>query len=129
MNEIIEAGKNVQQTGICQYCGQAVFVEAPEGAPGEYLNELATACCECDEAKRQRKRKERMKKAGEWARQYFSQNDGQIQAVCCAIKAVFENNFDYVTIKAGKKSYKIDLDSDGMIRIKTTYRDSNEETF
>ena len=36
---------------------------------------------------------------------------------------------DYVTIKIGKRTHKIDTDSDGMTRIRSTFRDSNEETF
>ena len=52
-----------------------------------------------------------------------------MQLVLCAIRATFDGNVDYATIKIGKNTHKIDRDSDGMIRIKTTYRDSNEETF
>lgn len=47
----------------------------------------------------------------------------------CAIRSTFEGSIDYVTIKIGKKTHKIDTDSDGMIRIRSTFRDSNEETF
>lgn len=47
----------------------------------------------------------------------------------CAIRATFEGAIDYVTVKIGKRTHKIDTDSDGMIRIRSTFRDSNEETF
>ena len=47
----------------------------------------------------------------------------------CAIRSTFDGSVDYATIKIGKHTHKVDRDSDGMIRIKTVYRDSNEETF
>ncbi len=47
----------------------------------------------------------------------------------CAIRAPFDGSVDYATIKIGKNTHKVDVDNDGMIRIKTAYRDSNEEPF
>ena len=118
-----------QQSGFCRYCNQLRMVEAPEGASGADLNEQATEECDCDEAVRQRNRRMKMEAAGEWARNIFSQEDGQLQVVLCAIRATFEGAVDYVSLKIGKRSHRIDKDSDGMIRIRTTYRESNEETF
>ncbi len=119
----------VQKVGFCKYCGQIVMVEAPEELPPEELNELASQQCNCDEAKRQQRRIARMGAAAIWAENYFSRESGQLQAVCCAIKAVFEYAFDNITIKSGKKTYKIDMDKDGMIRIRTKYTDNEIETF
>lgn len=34
-----------------------------------------------------------------------------------------------LTITTNKTEIKVDTDSDGMIRIRSTFRDSNEETF
>lgn len=70
-----------------------------------------------------------MEAAGMWAKNVFSQQDGQLQTVLCSIRSTFEGSIDSVTLKIGKHTHKIDTDSDGMIRIRTTYRDSNEETF
>ena len=118
-----------QQTGFCKYCNQASIVEAPEGISVADLNELVSQECNCDEAQRQRNRRAKMEAAGAWAKNVFSNQDGQLQAALCAIKATFEGSIDYVTLKIGKHTHKIDTDSDGMIRIRTTFRDSNEETF
>ncbi len=118
-----------RQIGFCKYCGQSRIVEAPEGFSAADLNEQASDECDCDEARRQRERRAKMEAAGTWAQNMFSREDGQLQTVLCAIRSTFEGAIDYVTIKIGKRTHKIDTDSDGMIRIRSTYRDSNEETF
>lgn len=119
----------IRQTGFCRYCNQARMIEAPDGLSAADLNELASQECDCDEATRQRERRAKMEAAGAWAQNIFSKQDGQLQTVLCAIRSTFEGAIDYVTIKIGKQTHKIDTDSDGMIRIRTTFRDSNEETF
>ena len=93
------------------------------------LNEQASDECDCDEARRQRERRAKMEAAGMWAQNMFSKENGQLQTVLCAIRSTFEGAIDYVTIKIGKRTHKIDTDSDGMTRIRSTFRDSNEETF
>ena len=118
-----------KQIGFCKYCGQSRIIEAPEGFSAADLNEQASEECDCDEARRQRERRAKMEAAGMWAQNMFSKENGQLQTVLCAIRSTFEGSIDYVTIKIGKKTHKIDTDSDGMIRIRSTFRDSNEETF
>lgn len=118
-----------RQTGFCRYCNQARMIEAPDGLSAADLNELASQECDCDEATRQRERRAKMEAAGAWAKNIFSNQNGQLQTVLCAIRSTFEGAIDYVTIKIGKQTHKIDTDSDGMTRIRTTFRDSNEETF
>lgn len=115
--------------GFCKYCNQGREVTAPESASAADVNEQASEECNCDEAVRQRKRRAKMEAAGAWAQNIFSKQNGQLQTALCAIRATFEGAIDYVTIKVGKNTHKIDVDADGMIRIRTTYRDSNEETF
>lgn len=118
-----------KQIGFCKYCGQSRIVEAPEGFSAADLNEQASDECDCDEAIRAREKKTQMEAAGLWAQNTFSRESGQLQVVLCAIRATFEGAIDYVTVKIGKHTHKIDTDSDGMIRIRSTFRDSNEETF
>ncbi len=118
-----------KQIGFCKYCGQSRIIEAPEGFSAADLNEQASDECDCDEARHQRERRAKMEAAGMWAQNMFSKENGQLQTVLCAIRSTFEGSIDYVTIKIGKKTHKIDTDSDGMIRIRSTFRDSNEETF
>lgn len=119
----------VQRTAFCRFCNQARIIDAPDNLSGEAYNDLASAECDCDEARRQRERRAKMEAAGAWAQNLFSKEHGQLQTVLCAIRSTFEGSIDYVTIKIGKRTHKIDTDSDGMIRIRSTYRDSNEETF
>lgn len=118
-----------KQIGFCKYCGQSRIIEAPEGFSAADLNEQASDECDCDEARRQRERRAKMEAAGMWAQNMFSKENGQLQTVLCAIRSTFEGAIDYVTIKIGKKTHKIDTDSDGMIRIRSTFRSTNEETF
>lgn len=118
-----------KHTAFCRYCNQARMIDAPDGLSGEDYNDLATAECDCSEAQQERERRAKMEAAGLWAKNMFSQSDGQLQLVLCAIRATFDGSVDYATIKIGKHTHKVDCDGDGMIRIRTVYRDSNEETF
>lgn len=118
-----------KHTGFCRYCHQANMFDAPDGLSGEDYNELATQDCDCTEAQEEREKRAKMEAAGLWAKNIFSQNSGQLQLILCAIRATFDGSVDYVTIKIGKNTHKVDVDGDGMIRIKTSYRESNEETF
>ncbi|MCM1218062.1 MAG: hypothetical protein NC548_26550 [Lachnospiraceae bacterium] len=115
--------------GFCRFCNQANMFDAPDGLTGEDYNELATQECDCTEAQTERRRRARMEAAGAWAKNVFSQSGGQLQLMLCAIRATFDGNVDYITVKIGKNTHRVDVDGDGMIRIKTSYRDSNEETF
>lgn len=119
----------VERIGFCKYCGQGVTVSVPESTSAADLNEQASQECGCDEAIRQRKRRARMEAAGAWARNIFSERHGQLQVVLNAIRSTFEGSVDYVTVKIGKHTHKIDTDSNGMIRIRSTFRDNNEEQF
>lgn len=118
-----------KHTGFCRFCNQARMIDAPDGLSGEDYNELATKDCDCTEATTERARRAKMEAAGLWAKNIFSQSNGQLQLMLCAIRATFDGSVDYATIKIGKHTHKVDVDGDGMIRIKTAYRDSNEETF
>ena len=118
-----------KETGFCRYCNQARIIDAPPGCAPEDMNELATEECDCDDARRAREKKRRMEAAGMWAKNLFSEESGQLQTVLCSIRSTFEGVIDCVTIKIGKETYKIDTDSDGMIRIRSTFRESKEKTF
>lgn len=117
------------ETGSCRFCGQIQTVEAPFGSTPEDWDEIATDKCNCKEAQIEHARKMKLEAAGLWAQNTFSESDGQLQAALCAIQSTFNGAVDYVTIKINKHTYKFDKDSDGMIRIRTTYRESDEETF
>lgn len=121
--------KIVKATGFCKYCNQARIIDAPEGLTGQQYNEIASEECDCDEAERQRERRRRMEAAGEWAKNNFSAEGGQLQAVLCAIRATFAGAVDYVTVKIGKTTHRVDQNADGMIRIRTSFRDSEEAKF
>lgn len=127
-NELAKIEKSARG-GICNFCKQIVMVEAPEDYSAAEVNDLATEQCQCAEAKKMRQRKERMKKASEWVKERFSENDGQMQLFVLAIMTVFENKFDKITIKVGKETYKIDKDKNGMLRIQHEYKDQRREEF
>ncbi len=118
-----------KHTGFCRFCNQACMFDAVDGLSGADYNEIATQECDCTGAQIERARRAKMEAAGAWAKNIFSQSNGQLQLMLCAIRATFGGSVDYVTIKIGKRTYKADVDGDGMIRVKTAYRDSNEEVF
>lgn len=125
------------RTGTCRFCQQRRIVSEDDLLqavrdgidPQEAADFVASDQCDCDDAIRERERKARLEAAGMWAQNTFSKENGQLQTVLCAIQSTFNGSVDYVTIKIGKHTHKFDTDSDGMIRIRTTFRDSNEETF
>lgn len=119
--------KIIKAMGFCKYCNQARMVEAPDGSAPDDLNNIASEECECNVARREREKRYRMDAAGEWAKNTFTQD--QLPLALCAIRAAVNVDVDYVSIKIGKYTHRVDLNSDGMIRFRSTYRDSNEETF
>ena len=118
-----------KHTGFCKYCNQSLIIEAPDGLSGEDYNDYATKECDCDRAQMERARAAKFRAAAEWANGVFNETDAQLQTALSAIHSTFEGTVDHVTMKIGKYTHKIDRDGDGMIRIKTVYKDSNEETF
>lgn len=125
------------RTGTCRFCQQRRIVDeddllraVQEGIePEKAADFVASQQCDCDDAQRERERQSRLEAAGMWAQNTFSKENGTLQAALCSIQCAFNGSVDYVTMKIGKKTHRFDTDSDGMIRIRTTFRDSNEETF
>lgn len=127
-NEIIKSSLS-QQSGFCKYCGQLVIVKAPEDTAPEYLNELATENCTCREARRQQERNKKIAKALEWAQETFSSNTGSMELIVSAIKSVSRYDFDSITAKIGNTTYKIYINSDAMLCIKTACRSNQTVEF
>lgn len=119
----------VKHSAPCPKCGQAVLVDAPEGADDEELQALALQMCDCDAAKFQRQADQRMQRVGEWAEKEFGEDNQRLSVILCAIRAVSTYAFDKITIKSGKHTYTMDLDKDGIIRIKDKYADTRENKF
>ena len=63
-----------------------------------------------------------------WAGNVFTPGP-QLDTVLSAIRAAAERKLESVTIKILKRTWTIDKDANGMIRIRMTYKDTNEETF
>lgn len=118
-----------KHTGFCKFCNQAVMFDAQDGLSSTEYNELASIECNCTEALYERGKRQKIEAAGEWAKGTFSKSDKQLQLALHAISAAADKVINYVTIKIEKNTYKIDRDGDGMIRIRTTYKDTDEETF
>ena len=117
------------KTGACRYCGQTRAFDVREAVSDAELDEMATEQCDCAEAKLQRERQERLETAKRWAQREFEATEDLLRTVQSAIKAAFEGVADHVTVKVGRNTYKIDTDSDGLIRIKQTYKESTETVF
>ncbi len=121
--------KLVKQSAPCPMCGQVVMVDAPEGTSEQELMALAVEKCDCYEAVKMRKTKERMQKVKEWVTEKFGDDDEMLQVILSAIMSVSSFKFDKVTIKDGQHTYAIDLDKDGLIRFKDKYAASMEKIF
>lgn len=120
--------KMIQRTGTCRYCHQQRFVEVPEDADEEEINDTATEECDCEEALQAKERQQKIEAAQTWAGNVFTPGP-QLDTVLSDIRAVAERKVESVTIKILKRTWTIDKDTNGMIRIRMTYKDTNEETF
>ena len=119
-----------ESQGFCKYCKQAVMIQAPEDATQEQLNKIASKECSCKEADYQRKRELQLGASKEYIHNLFYDNNPLLcKAMYEAVEAIFSRKCGSAAFKTGKTTYKIDLDGDGKIRIKKTFKDEDEETF
>lgn len=130
--------KETTITGECIFCH--TFREVPYHLTSanaqmrgiteqEAADRLATDVCNCKQGLEFRKRRERLENAAGYLKKIFKDNESAAQMSMCAIKAVDEFAVDKVTFKIAKYSYTIDKDKDNMLRVKTKFTDSNDETF
>lgn len=119
-------------TAMCPFCGQGVMIEAPMDATYEETIELAREECSCTNAIEFRKRRKRIEDGFAYIDNLFSAELDDGDTICCfrgVISAVVDHHIESGVIKKGKSSYNIDLDGDGYLRIKKTYKDVLEENF
>lgn len=120
----------VERAGICEYCKQMRMVKVPENMSDIQVNEIATQECDCKTAEFMRRRKMRLDAAGMWITNALEGHEKQQKLMTAAVNAVFGKSVYKVTIKLdGHKTAIVDLDKEDMIRIKTVYKNENEETF
>lgn len=125
------------RTGVCRFCNQSRLVDEDALLDavrnGVAAEEAADYCasneCDCKGAQIERERRMKLEAAGEYVQNVFGEDDAMLHVALCSIQATFGGSADKVTIKKGKRTYVFDRDKDGMIRIKSTYKDTDEETF
>lgn len=120
--------KMIAATGVCRFCGQVVMIEAPDGASAQQRNEIATDCCDCDDAKREHARKEHVRAAREWAKNIFGAGD-ELNAAMACIETVSTGIWKDARWKKGKTTFRVWLSKEDMIMTQTEYRDSQTEEF
>ena len=113
----------------CPMCGQLVFIEAPEDTDEQELMELAKQSCNCEGAVFERARIKKMNKISSWVEKEFAEDESAKRFMQSAISCIGGRIFDKLTIKEGKHTYTIDLDKDGLIRIKSKFTENTENRF
>lgn len=120
----------VERAGICEYCKQMRIVRVPENLSDIQVNEIATQECDCKEAAFMRRRKMRLDAAGAWIKNALEGHEEQQKLMTAAVNTVFGHSVYKVTVKLdGHRTAIVDMDKEDMIRIKTVYKNENEETF
>ena len=124
--------------GTCKYCRQTVMVSADEVRKLQMTYDLteeaaadmvASDTCGCPGASLQRKREEKTAAAGAWIENTFNGSEKTKELMAAAVVVVITCEVNSVSVKIGKRGYRVWLDSDQCIRIKTTFKDEDEESF
>jgi hypothetical protein len=121
-DEVKEMQDLVNKHGECKFCHQTMVVEAPEEWEQEKVNELVLEMCECSEAKVYTSRKKRIERADGHIDRIFQAPNTYLQEngrklLKAAVKLIAEHEIDGITMKDGDTVAKIDMNSDGDIRI------------
>lgn len=120
-----------EKSVTCPFCGQGVLVENSEKVHPDDLIEYARQSCSCPGAVAYRKKQNTISNSLIYIGNLFSgeKSSFTINSFRSAVVAVVEHAVDSVAIKKGKENYVIDLDGDGCLRIKKTFKDVSEENF
>lgn len=111
-------------TGECKFCHQ--MIEVGEAA---YPNEAATAACDCEKAKAERKRLERKRKVTEWIEHEFDRSEAMQSFMKDAVDVVEGMNCSSVVVKLEDITYKVSLNKDLYTMIKKTKTETDEQKF
>ena len=119
----------MQYEAPCPHCGQLIFVDAPEGADDVEIQRKAQELCSCGMAKFEQMRIRNGNKLKEFAENEFKDAAECKGLMVESILALQNGSFDKITLKRGRKTYSLDLDKDGFIRVKSKYAENTETKF
>lgn len=125
------------KTGICKYCQQTRLIEPDEllavvrdgTDPQDAADAVATGQCDCVQAKNEREKKRSMGAANDYIENILEEDETAVELGKAAIRAVYVGTVDKCSLKIGKRTYTIDTDGGGDIRIKNKYQEEDEATF
>ena len=131
--------EKIKQFGSCHYCGQTRLVEAldPDAVTQNDLDDMATASCNCPQARARRNELEQMEAAEQYIDRLSedlvtdanaSYAEGLRRAMIAAVHAVWEEGADNITFKANGKAVKIHRTVD-KIKFSTRWKCSSEVEF
>lgn len=115
-------------TGVCKFCGQTSVIDVPSGASYERASEIATMQCNCKDALNYQRRISSEKQAEDYVEQWSSEKPERMHALKAIIRAISHREIKKATVKFGNITIAIS-DSNGEIKVKKTYTDSEEDTF
>ena len=118
----------LKMTGVCKFCGQTSVIDAPEGTSYERAAEIATMQCNCKDALSYQHRISSEKQAEDYVEQWSNEKAERMDALKAIIRAISHREIKKATIKFENITITIS-DSNGEIKIKKTYTDSEEDTF
>lgn len=125
-----------QRAGGCQFCGQMITVEVPEGWKEEKIDELATECCKCQEAEGYAYKKRRKERAVEAILKQFGPyqetgiiREGTMELLAEIADQVVEDKIQSGTIDiGGGLKAKISMTAKGAVKVerRKTEKESKE---
>lgn len=125
-----------QRTGGCRFCGQMITVEAPGEWEEEEIDELATECCECQEAENYAYKKRRKERAAEAILKQFGPyqktgiiREGTMELLAEIADQVVEDKIQSGTIDiGGGLKAKIGITAKGAVKVERskTEKESKE---
>ena len=123
------AKEKVARKGECKYCRSMRIVNSEEELSQEELDRIASEECDCAGAKLARKKEESRRFAYEYADGLFESKPEARELMRAAITAVSEGTVNKATIKVGKNTYTITINSDSEIKIQKVYKDEDIQEF
>ena len=117
--------KNLQ-TGACIYCGQIRQIEVDGRKTEQELANLATMKCTCPDAKAAQEVEHMQLTAETNVEKLFKEENPDMASLLkAAVLPIMGDRIDQITIKSGKMTGKISINSKGGIKVERT--DTNKK--
>ncbi len=108
--------------GTCKYCGQVRIVKVPEkkDLPEEVLDQIATDECDCDRAKQQRERAEKIERAEITIENMAPEKEKQAADIMkAALPEIVDLRIRKISISVSSDvSYTLSRGKDGEVKIR-----------